>query len=72
MRSLEVQGNQIVLVRIPRSWVSPHMVTHKGTSRFFARNSAGKYQLDVSELRTAFGGWVNRCVNVSGGLPLLV
>lgn len=54
MRSIEVQKNHIVLVRIPQSWVSPHMVTHKGTSRFFARNSAGKYQLDVSELRTAF------------------
>jgi len=29
------------------------MVTYKGTSRFFSRNSAGKYQLDVAEIRSA-------------------
>jgi hypothetical protein len=30
------------------------MVTFKGSSRFYSRTSAGKYQLDVTELRTAF------------------
>jgi hypothetical protein len=29
------------------------MVTFKGTSRFFSRQSAGKYQLDVAEIRSA-------------------
>jgi hypothetical protein len=43
-----------VVIRIPRSWASPHMVTYQNYSRFFARNSAGKYQLDVTELRAAF------------------
>src|SRR5262249_10955609 len=44
----------VVILRMQRSWLSPHMVTYKNLSRFFARNSAGKYQLDVTELRTAF------------------
>ena len=41
-------------MRVPRSWALPHMVTFKGQSRFYSRNSAGKYPLDVRELRAAF------------------
>jgi len=44
----------VILVRIPQSFASPHMVTFKNTSRFYCRNSAGKYQLDVQETRNAF------------------
>jgi Schlafen, AlbA_2 len=43
-----------VVIRTPRSWAAPHMVTLAGSSRFFARNSSGKYPLDVHELRSAF------------------
>jgi len=43
----------VILLRIPKSFASPHMVTYKGTSRFFSRHSAGKYQLDVTEIRSA-------------------
>ena len=32
----------------------PHMVKVKGNSRFSSRNSAGKYHLDVAEIRSAF------------------
>ena len=44
----------VILIRVPKSWVSPHMVTFKNLSRFFTRNSAGKQQLDVREIRAAF------------------
>ncbi|MBC8217863.1 MAG: ATP-binding protein [Phycisphaerae bacterium] len=44
----------ILVVRVPNSWASPHMVTFKNYSRFFTRNSAGKYQMDVTEIRSAF------------------
>ncbi len=44
----------ILLIRVPQSWSAPHMVTYKDQSRFYARNSAGKYQLDVLELRASF------------------
>jgi hypothetical protein len=47
-------GEFVVVIRIPGSWASPHMIAFKQHSRFYARNSAGKYALDVAELRAAF------------------
>jgi hypothetical protein len=47
-------GRTVLAMRIPRSWTAPHMVTFGNLSRFYARNMAGKYQLDVTELRRAF------------------
>jgi hypothetical protein len=44
----------VIAMHIPKSWNSPHMVTFGGTSKFYSRNSAGKYQLDVYELQAAF------------------
>jgi hypothetical protein len=44
----------VIIIRIPRSWIQPHMVKFAGNSRFYSRNSAGKYQLDVEEIRAAF------------------
>lgn len=42
----------VLVIAIPRSWALPHAVRVSG--RFHARNSAGKYQLDVGELRRLF------------------
>ncbi|MDF0590444.1 ATP-binding protein [Methanotrichaceae archaeon Mx] len=54
MRAVLLSGSgSVIVVRIPKSWASPHMIT-KGSSRFYSRNSAGKYPLDVFEIRTAF------------------
>jgi hypothetical protein len=55
-RVLRLQTSEvpIIIIRIPRSWALPHMVTFKGHSRFYSRTSAGKYPLDVSELRASF------------------
>lgn len=54
-RPIEVSNGQSVLVlRIPRSWIGPHMVTFRGANRFYSRHAAGKSIMDVSELRTAF------------------
>jgi hypothetical protein len=44
----------VLLVRVPKSYAYPHMVTFKGSSRFYSRNSSGKYPLDVGEIRAAF------------------
>jgi hypothetical protein len=43
-----------LIIRIPKSWISPHRVNYKGHTKFYARNSNGKYELDVNELRVAF------------------
>ena len=54
MRAVPLKGKRfVIVVRIPKSWASPHMIT-KGSSKFYSRNSAGKYPLDVFEIRTAF------------------
>ncbi len=45
-----------ILIRVPKSFSSPHMVRFKNTSRFYSRASNGKYQLDVHEIRAAFLG----------------
>ncbi len=44
----------VIIFRIPKSWSSPHMVKFRNSSRFFSRTSAGKYQLDVREIRASF------------------
>lgn len=47
-------GRHVFVLRIPKSWNLPHQVTFKGTGKFYSRNNAGKYALDVTELREAF------------------
>ena len=47
-------GGFALVVRVPRSWNSPHVVRHKNHWRFYARNSAGVYAMNVTDLRTAF------------------
>lgn len=55
--AVELASSRAVLVlRIPRSWAAPHMVTFRGHSRFYTRSSMGKYPLDVTEIRAAFVG----------------
>jgi hypothetical protein len=54
-KDLEIQGQgSVVLLRVGRSWIGPHMVSYGGTSRFYSRHSTGKYQLDVQEIGLAF------------------
>jgi len=54
-KDVEVEGKgPVVVLRVGRSWIGPHMVTYAGTSRFYSRHSTGKYQLDVQEIGQAF------------------
>jgi hypothetical protein len=67
VRAITLQPhNAALIIRVRRSFAQPHMVTFKGASRFYSRNSTGKYQLDVAELRTAFqtsGAFAERARN---------
>lgn len=55
IRPVPVQISKVaIIIRVPRSWALPHMVTFKMRPQFYSRNSAGKYPLDVSEIRAAF------------------
>jgi Schlafen, AlbA_2 len=54
--TVKVKSSRLVyVIEIPKSWRSPHRVSVKGRFEFWSREpSAGKYQLDVGELREAF------------------
>jgi hypothetical protein len=53
--SLKLANSRIaIVIRIPRSFAAPHMVSYKGTSRFYSRTSNGKFQLDVAQIRVGF------------------
>jgi hypothetical protein len=47
-------GNHALVLRVPRSFSRPHVVTFNRHWRFYARNSGGKYPLEVDEIRQAF------------------
>ncbi len=44
----------VVVVRVPRSWVTPHMVTHGDSNQFWVRTGTQKLLMRVEELRAAF------------------
>lgn len=46
------ENKKAIVIKIPKSFASPHLVWFKKSSKFFARNSShGKYQLEISEIR---------------------
>jgi len=54
-KSVNLSNSKIALIiRVPKSWISPHRVSFKGHDKFYSRSTNGKYPLDVSELRVAF------------------
>lgn len=44
----------VLIIRITASFLAPHRVIYNGHDKFYTRNSKGKYQMDVNELRSAF------------------
>lgn len=46
----------VIIIRVHQSMVAPHRVIYgKEPGQFYARNTAGVYSMDTSELRQAFG-----------------
>ena len=55
IKNISINSSEDVLVLfIPKSWSQPHVVTIDKHWRFYSRTSSGNYQLDVSELKSAF------------------
>jgi len=44
----------ILIIQIKPSYIIPHRVIYKGHDKFYARNSKGKYPMDIEELRQLF------------------
>lgn len=47
-------GRGVVVLRVPASLAAPHRIRFKNSGKFWNRNSRGKYEMDVHELRHAF------------------
>ena len=55
LRTIAVaEGKAVLLIRVAKSWLSPHRVIYGGHDKFYARNSSGKYPMDTQQLRDAF------------------
>jgi len=55
IKSVNLSNSRTALIiRVPKSWISPHRVSFKGHDKFYSRSTNGKYPLDVAELRIAF------------------
>jgi hypothetical protein len=55
VKPIALSNSKVALVvRVEKSWNIPHRVKYKGYNHFFGRNTSGRYELDLSELRVAF------------------
>lgn len=55
MKSIPISsGGHVFVIRVPKSWNPPHRVSAKNHNRFYARTSAGAYEVSVDELRVLF------------------
>lgn len=52
VHSFQKNNNFIVIIRVKKSWYGPHRETKN--NRFYGRNSAGAYPMDIAEIRNAF------------------
>lgn len=49
-----LNNESVIVIEIPKSWQGPHQVTFQRTNKFYSRNTAGKYLLNVYELKNEF------------------
>ena len=55
------ERDQVILIRVSKSWNSPHMVSFVNRTRFYLRNNiVGKVQLDVEQIGAVFAVLVRR------------
>lgn len=56
VKAIEIpECGRVIVIRVGKSWIAPHMVAYANRTRFFSRNSStGKVQLDVQQIGAAF------------------
>lgn len=52
--TLQTSKRIVILIRIHKSLTLPHLVSYDKSNKFYARNSSGKYLLEVGEIRNLF------------------
>lgn len=53
-KELKINDGYVLVIRIRKSWLSPHRVSFKDSSKFYSRTSKGAELLDTQSLRNAF------------------
>lgn len=51
-----MEGGHVILVRVPRSFARPHAVDYRSRFRFYSRGAAGKFEMDVAQIRSSVVG----------------
>lgn len=54
MHEVSHSDGDVLVIRVPRSWNRPHMVTIDGTNKFFGRVATGRYPMSVEEIGRVF------------------
>jgi hypothetical protein len=55
LQPVKLKNSKVVLIiRVQKSWISPHRIKFKEDHHFWMRATNGKYRLDIGELRNAF------------------
>lgn len=54
MQHVVCPDGAVLVIRIPKSWNRPHMVTFGGVNKFFGRTTTGKYPMSVGEIGRVF------------------
>jgi len=42
-----------IIIRVPRNWSGPHIITYQQDFRFYSRSTNGKFRMDASDVRDA-------------------
>lgn len=54
MKYIRYDSSGVFIIRIPKSWAAPHMVTATVRPVFYGRNSSGKHPLAINEISALF------------------
>jgi hypothetical protein len=54
MQPVTCPQGDVLVIRVPRSWNKPHMVTFGGVDKFFGRAATGRFPMRVDEIGRTF------------------
>ena len=53
-KEVPIQGGLVLILRVPKGWGGPHMVTYNNDNRFYTREANGRVLMNVPEIRSSF------------------
>ena len=65
-KDINVNDKIVLLIGIPRSLFAPHMISFRGSGKFFSRHNSGKFKMDAREIKQSFlqtNEWENAANN---------